>query len=414
MLKDRLRGPAISRRLALQAQRGGDEGRVAAERLGQSDRPRPQGPLLWLHAPDGIEPGALESVVNRLIELVPDASALLTAPPGQRPPADPAAAAALICKLAPLDSIRPAARFLDHWRPDAAVWLGRIDAPVLLESAAARDIPLFFQNAVLPPLHGPRARNAHRRLLGLFERILVPDPDEADRIRGLGAIHSRIEVTGPLSYVDRPLPFAESERNALSKALRARPVWMAACPVPDEIAAITAAHREAQRVMHRLLLIIVPPVEAQAPALAAALTEQGWRVARRDANEDPDESTEIFIADYREEMGLFYRLAPVTFLGGTFARGPVPPAIEPAALGSAIIAGPHFGAEVEVLERLHRAGAARVLPTSERLGAAVADLLSPEKAAQVALRGWDIASAGSVVLDRLMGSVAHALHESQR
>lgn len=409
MLRDRLRGPAIARRLAQQAQRGGDEGRIAAERLGQSDLPRPRGPLLWLNAPDGIAAGVLESVTGRLLELQPDATVLLTAPDGQTMPADREAASALVHKLAPLDSMRPASRFLDHWRPDAAVWIGRIDGPVLLETAAAREIPLFLQNAVVPPLHGPRARNAYRRLLGLFERILVPDAAEAERIRALGTIPARIEVTGLLSHVSRPLPFVDSERNALSKALRARPVWLAACPAPEEVAPIAAAHREAQRVMHRLLLIIVPVAEAQAPGMAATLAEQGWRVARRDANEDPDETTEIFVADFREELGLFYRLAPVTFLGGTFARAPVPPAIEPAALGSAILSGPHFGTEADALGQLHRAGAARVLPTPERLGAAVADLLSPEKAAQVALRAWDVASSGSVVLDRLMGPVAHAL-----
>ncbi|WP_157973625.1 3-deoxy-D-manno-octulosonic acid transferase [Tropicimonas sp. IMCC34043] len=407
-LKDRVRGPTITRRLHQQVQRGGDEGRLAAERLGQSDVPRPDGPVIWLHAPDGLAVGAIESLVNRLVEMAPDASVLVTAPPGQQLPTG-VDIVGIVHQSPPLDSAKPVEQFLDHWRPDVGIWFDRIDAPLLLDRAASQEIPLFFQNAVLPRLRGPRARNAHRRLLGLFESVLVPDTTESERIRSLGALTTRIEITGRLSHVATPLDYVESERNALARALRARPIWLASCPTPDEIAPILAAHREAQRIMHRLLLIIVPSTDAQAPALAEEFSAQGWRVARRDANEDPEESTEIFLADLREELGLFYRLAPVSLLGGTFSKGEVPPAMEPAALGSAIIAGPHFGRQAEALGLLHAAGAARILTGPNRLGAAVADLMAPERAAQMALRGWDVASDGAQVLERLMALVAHVL-----
>ncbi|MDV7144680.1 glycosyltransferase N-terminal domain-containing protein [Tropicimonas sp. TH_r6] len=400
-LRARLRSTAEARKLALVAQRGGEAGRAAAERLGRSEQTRPPGPLLWCHVPGMVEPGALGSLRERLEEDLVRITLLVTTPDVDRC-REQAEAEGLICHYQPLDSTRVAQLFLDHWQPDAALWFEQARDPLLLEACAQRGVPLFLQNAVAPVCSTVGRRNQERRRFGLFQRVFALDPTEFEGIRGLGAVPARVEVTGRLTRIAHPPFCLEAERADLAEALRGRPVWLAACPDPAELPDILTAHRTARRVAHRLLLILVPRHEEEAPVLAAKLRADGWNVARRDADEEPDEATDIFIGDFADELGLYYRLAPITFLGGTLSNSEVPEAVHPATLGSAILAGPFSGSQAETLRRLRRGGACRMIADGGRLGPALAELMAPEKAALLALNAWDIASDGSPVLDRLV------------
>ncbi len=404
-----MRAPGLVRRLAIQSQQAGDPGRLASERLGRGSVERPAGPLIWCHFPGEIRTLALASLTERLDEDLPGVTMLATSDSAdlQTPPE----ASPLICHRAPEDLRGPIQRFLEHWRPDAGIWFDRVGAPLLLEAAARGGMPLFLQDAAAPDYPSQRRGAIDRRLLGLFERILTVDAAESGAIRALGAIPARIETTGRLRPVAQPPTCIESERDTLASAIASRPVWLASCPTPAELDAVLTAHQFARRTAHRLLLIIVPPKDVLGAEWSSDLQLQGWAIARRDADEDPDDATDIFIADCREEIGLFYRVSPITFLGGTLSGGEVPSPMEPATLGSAIIAGPHAAPHGSELRRLRRASAFRYIASPEELGGAVSELLAPDKAARLALNAWDVASDGSQVLDRLAGLVVASLRD---
>ena len=138
-----------------------------------------------------------------------------------------------------------------------------------------------------------------------------------------------------------------------------------------------AAHLHAMQHAHRMLLILVPTESARGTELADNLTRSGLIVACRTRDEEPDPAVQVFITDGETELGLWYRLAPVTYTGGTLApggRGRSP--LEPAALGSAILHGPLTDPHTAAFARLTAAGAARRVDTPAGLAAAVADLIS--------------------------------------
>jgi 3-deoxy-D-manno-octulosonic-acid transferase len=408
-LRARLRSPALARRLAAEALRDGPVGQEARERLGRSDVARPEGILLWVHAPLGADPMALLSLQDLLEQELDEVQILLTA--DALPEAVTGSAiGAMICQHPPLEADRPVQRFLDHWAPDASIWLRTVDSPILLGRTAGRNIPLFLQDAIAPEAVGGRARNVQRTIFGLFDRILALDSRHSDGIRALGAIPARIEVTGPLERLHKPPHSLEAEREALAAQLQARPVWLAACPSEPEVGIVLRAHAQALRTAHRLLLILVPEADRLGPAMAEELVSHGWSVARREAGEDPENNTDVFIVDCLEELGLCYRLAPVTYLGGTIAGGDVQDPMGPATLGSAVIAGPVGGSEEAALAKLAAADACRRISGANDLGPAVIELLSPEAAATLSLHAWDTASEGVEVLNRLAHHVLVALH----
>ena len=232
------------------------------------------------------------------------------------------------------------------------------------------------------------------------------DETAARAFRKAGLPADRIQVTGRMEEASAALAHNESDRDALTALMASRPIWLAAGAAAAELPHIIAAHRLVLQMAHRLLLILVPEDETSAATLAERLEEEeNWRVAQRRAEQDPDSETEVYICD-ASEYGLWYRLAQVTFLGGSLegegcARNPM----EPAALGSAILYGPRPGAFGQACGRLGAARAARMVASGSDLAEALGDLLSPDRAARQAAAAWTIASEGAEVTETVMGLI---------
>ena len=242
---------------------------------------------------------------------------------------------------------------------------------------------------------------------GRQEIVRESKRNRARALRRLGGAAAPIETAGRLEEGSAALACNEAERESMAHVLRVRPVWLAVALPEAEIAAVADAHRAALRLAHRLLLIVVPDDPAQGPALAARLAEgEGWTVALRSADQEIDEETEVYVADTEGELGLWYRLAPITYLGGSMTgAGCLRPPYEPAALGSAIIHGPRTGLHAGAFASLAEARAVREIRAASDLGEAVGDLLSPDRAALLAHNAWAVSSSGAEVT----GRVAHLL-----
>jgi 3-deoxy-D-manno-octulosonic-acid transferase len=160
---------------------------------------------------------------------------------------------------------------------------------------------------------------------------------------------------------------------------------------------------------HRLLLMWLPRQDDEGAALADRLSMTGWRVARYGAGEEPSGGTEIFVVDSMEELGLWLRLAPVTFLGGSLSDGAALDPSHPAQLGSALLSGPAGGPFAATLARLETTGGLRAVARAEALGADLADLLAPDRAAQQAQAAWDVSSDGARVQERVVAAIRDTL-----
>lgn len=362
--------------------------------------PRPRGLLVWLHAP-GESLGAMLELARKLIE--EDGVNVLLTHPG--PFADSQTEA--ILQPAPSDFPRGVQDFLDHWRPDLAVMAEGELRPALIHDALQRNLPLLMVEARAPHYLADRSGwypGLAKTSLTAFRQILAVDDSAARALRKAGADPDRLAVTGRMEEASAVLPHVESDRAALAKMLETRPVWLAADVSQAEEAAIIAAHREALKLAHRLLLILVPQDSGRGPELARLMEEtEGWRVACRRSDQDPDTETEVYIVEGGTEYGLWYRLAPVTFLGGSLdGTGCVRDPMEAAAMGSAILYGPRSGTYGTTYGRLGAARAARMVGSGSDLGTALGDLLSPDRAARQAQAAWTIASEGAEVTSRVI------------
>lgn len=360
---------------------------------------RPPGQLVWLHASDAAAVGGISQLARRLVDDL-DVTVLITSQKGLGIKAQ-----GMIEQRPPLDSAPDAKAFLDHWKPDLIVMTEGEVRPAALLEAADRRLAVLMVDARAPYLIKGRDGwypGLLRRCLQTVRQVLAVDEPATRAFRKAGALN--VATAGRLEEGSAALSYHEPERAALAALIATRPVWLAADVPAAEEAAVFAAHRSALRLAHRLLLIFVPQDPSRAPQIAARMeTDEGWMVAQRGLEQEPDTDTEVYIPDANSEYGIWYRLAPVTFMGGTLlgdgcARNPM----EPAALGSAILYGPRPGAYGTVFGRLGSALAARAVGSPTDLGDALADLLSPDRAARLAAAAWAVASDGVDVTDRVI------------
>ncbi len=361
--------------------------------------PRSSGPLVWLHAPDAASARGLRELAHRL--WAEDAvNSLITCPDPL--PDQPGA----LIQPPPPDSAAEARAFLDHWRPDLGLFAGGELRPALIREADARHLPLLMADARAPRL--PRDRDGWfpgviRGALAPFRWIGTMDESAARAFRRAGAAPAAVAVTGRLEEPSSALGCIEAERSALAAIFATRPVWFAVSLHAAEEEAVFTAHRAALRQAHRLLLILLPETPDRAEPLAARAESEGWAVAHRAREEEPEAQTELFLVDNIAELGLWYRLAPITFLGGSLSGpGTLRDPMEAAALGSAILHGPRAGAHGAAFGRLGAARAARAVASAQDLAESLGDLLAPDRTARLAQAAWTVATDGAEATEALM------------
>jgi 3-deoxy-D-manno-octulosonic-acid transferase len=394
----------------LQRQRRGKEDRERFhERLGQAKLPRPDGPLIWLHAASVGEAQSVLTLIARLRTERPHIRLLVTTgtvtsarllrdrlPPGA------------FHQYVPVDRPLWVARFLDHWRPDLALWVESELWPNMIAETQRRGIPMVLLNGRMSAKSfagWQRARSLVRPLLAGFALCFAQSSVEAARFARLGA--RQVRTPGNLKYAADPLPAAANELAALRSAIGARPVWLAASTHAGEEAIIVAAHRILARTRPDLLTIIVPRHAARGAALARELDIV---IARRAAKEPITDKTAVYLADTMGELGLFYRAAPVVFVGGSLVAHGGQNVLEPARQDCAIVHGPHMWNFQEIVSEMYRVEATREVADAESLAREVEVLLAdPAAHARRAAAARGVADAHRGVLDRVLGEMAPLL-----
>lgn len=382
--------------------------------------PRPDGTLIWIHAG---EPGnllAVQDLALRLAQSRAGLNVLITLPHDQKAlgpqPPNPASAG-VIQTTAPSDHPTAVSAFLEHWKPALGLWVWGGLKPNLIVTAADQGCPLFLIDAEVAGFDRRQKRwlpDLTRQVLARFDAIYTRSMEGHKRLIQLGLMPSRVTQTSPLLAGGQTLNCSEMDETELSAALGGRPAWFASNVAQAEIATVIIAHRQASRLSHRLLLILQTADPAQGDTARHLATDQGLSVASWDAGDMPDETAQVLLSEDRDDRGLFFRVAPLSFLGSTLVQdGNASDPLEAAALGSAILYGPKVRHFMPSYSRLVAAGAARIINDADALGTAVSTLIAPDHAAAMAHAGWDVISEGAALADQVIELVQDRLDQDR-
>ena len=197
-------------------------------------------------------------------------------------------------------------------------------------------------------------RFAIKQLLGCFDLILPQSRDDAAKLRELGG--KNIRYFGNLKYGAKPLPFDEKKFDEVKHMVGNRMVWLAASTHPGEEEEILKAHLRIKEKNYTVLTVIVPRHPSRGYEIRDALSGRVNTALRSDGEKIFDD-TDIYIADTIGELGLFYRLCPIVFIGGSLVPIGGHNPIEPAYLETSIICGPHMENFAEIVAEFEHAGA---------------------------------------------------------
>lgn len=351
------------------------------ERKGKPGAARPDGALLWIHGASVGESLSVIPLVRRLQELRPDLAFLVTTGTvtsaklmGERLPTG------AFHQYIPLDHPDFIARFLDHWRPDAAFFVESEFWPNLILGARSAVRFMALVNGRVSPRSfedWKRQPNAIKYILSSFDAIIAQDYQNAERLITLSG--APVEMMGNLKNAAPPLPADETDVQRLRKNINERPVWLAASTHPGEEEPVLAAHKLLQEEFSDLLTIIAPRHPNRGGEVSEIAVANGLKSVRRSENGAITDGVQIYIADTLGELGLFYRVSDIAFVGGAITPKGGHNPLEPARLGAAILHGPHMFNFVETYGDLRAAGGAALVRNERELANAVKRLLADEK-----------------------------------
>ncbi|MDH3473122.1 MAG: 3-deoxy-D-manno-octulosonic acid transferase [Rhodospirillales bacterium] len=369
--------PLIRRHLRRRAAQGREDALRLSERLGHADRPRPEGPLIWVHGASVGEALSALPLLERLAAERPFVTLLVTTGTqssakvlAQRLPEN------AIHQFAPIDLPAAVRRFLGHWRPDLGLIIESELWPNLITQASRAGVRLVLLNGRISLASFQswrRARPLIERLLARFSLTLAQSPEHQARFAALGARHAL--CLGNLKFAAPPLAADRRQLTALRDALGPRRRWLAASTHEGEEIVAAEVHRKLASAFPGLVTLIVPRHPERGPEIEQALAQRGHKVWRRSLGQGFPGGSGIYLADTIGELGLWYGLCEIVFVGGSLvAKGGQNP-LEPARLDSAILYGPHRANFAPILAEMEACGAVQAVANGQQLAEAVGALL---------------------------------------
>ncbi|OYV25537.1 MAG: 3-deoxy-D-manno-octulosonic acid transferase [Acidocella sp. 20-63-7] len=394
----RLATPGLVHMLDKRALRGKEDRARLGERFGIPSLPRPEGRLIWFHAASVGESLSVLPVINALAgqaEILLTTGTLTSAKL-----AETRLPASARHQFVPLDHPAWVGRFLDHWQPDAAIFVESEIWPAMLTACDARKIPRLLINARISARSARHWRilpSLARRLLGGFCTVHAQSPGDAANFRGLGV--QNVLEWGDLKFFAPLLP-VDNATLAVFRAQTPGPLWLAASTHPGEEALVLQAHETLLPAHPGLITVIVP----RHPERGAEIAALAQNAPRRSLGQAPV-AGRPYIADTLGELGLFFRAAPFAFIGNSLVGFGGHNLIEPARLARPVLTGPHTENFVQSAALLRAGGALVEVADAPALATAVAAWLDAPELATAAGNAAAAALKASAALPQRLGAL---------
>lgn len=395
--------PFIPLWLALRRLRGKEDAKRLPERLGTYKTPRPAGKLLWLHAASVGEATSILPLLQKIRIQYPELRLLLTTGTvtsaqlmQKRLPAG------VIHQFAPVDTPQATEQFIRHWRPDVALWVESEFWPNLIASAHHKHCYMGVINGRMSERSfqaWQKRPRMIRDMLACFDVVIAQSGEDAARLQALGA--GDVRTVGNLKYDAPPLPCDEAELLRLKTATQTHTAWLAASTHLGEEKIVVETHRRLAATYPNLLTIIAPRHPERGKAIAHEIKD--LKVALRSQRQPIAPDTQVYIADTMGELGMFYRLSEIAFMGGSLVNHGGQNPLEPARLSCGIVTGPYTHNFSDIYRELEENGGCIRINNGEALAKEVGALLG-DYAALHHLQGqalaWVKSQTGAT--DRLM------------
>ena len=352
--------PLVIRRYIKKRQQNGKEDvKRFNERIGKPSMKRPEGKLIWFHGASVGESLSMLPLINKLLENYPDAHIMVTTGTvtsaevmGKRLPER------AFHQYIPIDNPKFVTRFIKHWHPDLVLWFESDLWPALLSGIKRKNIPLILVNGRISNKSFKRWQQfdfISKELLGCFTYCLGQSEEDAYRLRVLGAKDSM--CLGNLKYAGINPPVDADKKAEILEQIEGRPLWAVSSTHSDEELKIGKFLKRVIEKVPGLMTIIAPRHPNRGPEIQEQLNELGLKTALRSKGEKISKTTDVYIADTIGEVGIWYDMAPIVFIGGSLIPHGGQNFMEPSRFRDAVLVGPHMHNFTDAMNRAKKADA---------------------------------------------------------
>lgn len=368
--------PLLARLPYWRAKQGKDIPARVKERFGISAIPRPQGKLVWFHAASNGESLSALPLITALMELPSAPTILVTTMTvtaarlmDQRLPEG------CIHQFIPLDHPKWIEKFHDHWQPDLVLWIESELWPNHLRALKERNIPSALLNARLSDKSVGRWKLIpafFQSLLSCFSIILAQTPRDQNNLQSLGV--SNVTCKGNLKDIAIPLPFDPIAFDDLRLCTAGRTIMLYASTHDGEEMIAARIHQRLKSDFPNLLSIVIPRHPKRGPEIIAEIQkETDLILAQRSLKMSPRINTDVYLVDTLGELGLFYSLCDIVFVGNSMnvKPGGGHNLLEPALLNCSIISGNDLHNFSTLADEMPKANACTIVDNEDDLYTAI-------------------------------------------
>ena len=351
------------------------------ERFGLSTISRPPGRLIWLHAASVGEAISALELINKLLTEHLDTRLMMTT--------GTVSSAKLIRdrlpkgafhQFIPIDMPNYVRRFMEHWQPNMVLWTESEFWPNIIIETRKRNIPLVLINGRISAKSFARwkwAPGLIKSLLQSFTLCLGQSDTDVHRLNKLGASDSK--NLGNLKFAAPPLPAGGKGLKTLKSNIGKRPIFLAASTHSGEEEILAIVHNSLKSKYPNILSIIIPRHPDRGPEILRAIQPITANCLLRSNGDIINDLTDIYVVDTMGELGLFYRLSEIAFLGKSLVPLGGQNPIEALQLNCAVIHGPYMTNFQWMSEEMTKLGCSIQINNSAELIETVSALLSNNK-----------------------------------
>ncbi len=294
------------------------------EKLGYFKENRPKKDLIWINALGLGETLSLTLFLEELSQVFSDHTILITSSTLQSKVAleKIPLSSNIIHQFAPVDNYYVLNSFLDYWKPQMALFSELDIWPLRTNKVKERKIPLLLINARMnakKKISRRRLGNLFTEPLKEFDHIFLQDQSSKSHFIDFGVSEDKITVNGPLKLAGTIFPDTGVIEERLKILFKDKLIWVAASLHDSEENEILQAYKIAKSHLPNLVLIMIPrSVELSINTMKKASRFSKSVIARSNDSDLPKEDTEIVVINRVGELGLWYKLAFISFIGNSF------------------------------------------------------------------------------------------------
>ncbi|MCK5375331.1 MAG: 3-deoxy-D-manno-octulosonic acid transferase [Alphaproteobacteria bacterium] len=374
--------------------------------------------LLWIHGASVGEAQSSLILIETLLDTYPDLHIMITT--GTLTSANlmesrlPKRAFHQFC---PLDHPKYTKKFLDHWRPDAAIWMESELWPNTLHELARRKISTTLVNAHMSSKSFKiwhYCRSLAKTTMSTFDKVLCQSENDKILFNALGA--QSCIVTDNIKYSATPLFYDCNALDQLKKSTENRSLWLYASSHDGEEELACRIHEHLKTRIPDLLTIIVPRHPERRNTIALDCSSFSLKLSFRGEDKEnlPAPDDDIYIADTLGELGLFYALCPIACIGRSFSHdgGGGHNPIEAAQLGCAVLHGPNVQNLHDIYTQMHNRTACLRIENEKNLEEALHTLfISDEKREALQRAALSFAQDKTDIIDNIIKEIAPQLEK---